>query len=63
MNEAQALLALDRIEDALARIESAARHLGTDRDEDLRHRHDDLKACVARSLGELEELLASRGRG
>jgi hypothetical protein len=63
MNEAPALLALDRIEEALARIEAAARPAQTDGDADLRRRHDDLKTCVARSLAELDELLAQRDRG
>jgi hypothetical protein len=63
MNEAPALLALDRIEEALARIEAAARPVVTDGDADLRRRHDDLKACVAQSLAGLDELLAQRGRG
>lgn len=60
MNEAPALLALDRIEEALARIEAAARASGTSADADLRRRHDDLKACVAESLASLDDLLASR---
>lgn len=67
MNEAPSLLALDRIEDALARIEAAARPsvsaTASGGDADLRRRHDDLKACVAQSLAGLDELLAQRDRG
>ncbi|KMS60013.1 hypothetical protein V474_08050 [Novosphingobium barchaimii LL02] len=61
MNEAPALLALDRIEQALARIESAAHHIKAGEDADLRRRHNDLKACVAQSLAGLDDLLASKG--
>ncbi|WP_404481506.1 hypothetical protein [Novosphingobium sp. BL-52-GroH] len=60
MNEAPALLALDRIEEALARIETAARRFKTRPDADLRRRHEDLKACVAQSLAGLDQLLAER---
>lgn len=55
MNEAPALHALDRIEQALARIEAAALQGA-----DLRRKHDDLKACVASSLSGLDELLSQR---
>lgn len=59
MNEAP-LLTLDRIEEALARIEAATRQLKSAGNADLRQRHDQLKACVAGSLAELDELLATR---
>lgn len=73
MKQAPALLALDRIEEALARIEAAANTAMTARDAaptapdhedaDLRRRHEDLKTCVARSLAELDDLLVARSAG
>lgn len=54
---ALSLLALDRIEAALSRIEVAAPACVT-RDGDLRRRHDALKASVAQSLAGLDGLLA-----
>lgn len=75
MKQAPALLALDRIEEALARIEAAANTAMTasdlpptaapppQEDADLRHRHENLKASVSRSLAELDELLAGRSDG
>ncbi|MFC3214766.1 MULTISPECIES: hypothetical protein [Novosphingobium] len=60
MEKAPALLALDRIDAALARIEAAASS-NFGRDEDLRRRHDDLKQSVARSLAGLDQLLEGRG--
>lgn len=56
---ALSLLALDRIEAALARIETAAPACVA-RDADLRRRHDELKASVAHSLAGLDGLLATR---
>lgn len=53
---AQSLLALDRIEAALSRIEGAAPACVA-RDADLRRRHDALKASVAQSLAGLDVLL------
>lgn len=66
MNEADALLALDRIEQALARIEAAAQAVQDgpatrEREDDLHRRHEALKASVARSLSDLDELLGQRG--
>lgn len=61
MNEAPALLALDRIEEALARIEAASLAARTGEDADLRRRHETLKASVAQSLAGLDTLLAERG--
>ena len=55
MNEAPALHALARIEQALARIEAAAQQGA-----DLRRRHDELKATVALSLEQIDVLLAQR---
>lgn len=59
MEKAPALLALDRIEAALARIEMATTKVASDQT-DLRRRHDDLKQSVALSLAGLDELLAER---
>ncbi|WP_232493207.1 hypothetical protein [Novosphingobium kaempferiae] len=59
MEKAPALLALDRIEAALARIEMATTKAASDQT-DLRRRHDDLKQSVALSLTGLDELLAER---
>lgn len=53
---ALSLLALDRIETALARIERAAPACVAG-GADLRRRHDALKSSVARSLAGLDELL------
>ncbi|PNU05865.1 hypothetical protein A8V01_14605 [Novosphingobium guangzhouense] len=53
------LLALDRIEAALARIEDAASAC-IGQSADLRRRHEDLKASVAQSLSGLDDLLARR---
>jgi len=61
MNEAPALLALDRIEEALARIEAASLAARTGEDADLRHRPEALKGSVAQSLAGLDALLAERG--
>lgn len=61
MNEATALLALDRIEEALARIEAATDRPIVTGDPDLLRRHQDLKQCVGKSLASLDELLASAG--
>ncbi|MGF7153052.1 hypothetical protein [Novosphingobium gossypii] len=58
---ALSLLALDRIEAALSRIEGAAPACVA-RDGDLRRRHDALKASVAQSLAGLDELLAVAAR-
>lgn len=56
---ALSLLALDRIEAALARIESAAAACVAG-GADLRRRHEDLKVSVAHSLSGLDELLQER---
>jgi len=53
--------ALERIEAALARIENATER----RDSvtaSLHARHEDLKAAVSRSLGELDKLIAGQRR-
>ncbi len=47
--------AVDRIEAALARVEAAARETA-----DLRRRHEGLKASVARSLEDIDRLIADR---
>ncbi|WP_379487665.1 hypothetical protein [Novosphingobium soli] len=76
MTEAPALLALDRIEAALTRIDAARERIAAtcghaapaeDSAEDpaphdagLAARHENLKAAVARSLAGLDELLAAR---
>lgn len=58
---AVSLLALDRIEAALTRIENAAPACIA-KGADLRRRHDDLKASISQSLSGLDELLAQRAQ-
>jgi|UPI00055BEB0F hypothetical protein len=53
------LLALDRIEAALTRIENAAPTCIA-KGADLRRRHEDLKASISQSLSGLDALLAQR---
>ncbi len=57
---------LERIEAALARLESAARTVssearqGRDTTSELASRHERLKAAVGQSLAQLDELIAGR---
>ncbi|SFF99773.1 hypothetical protein SAMN05518801_10587 [Novosphingobium sp. CF614] len=57
MEEASIVHAVERIEAALARIETHAA-ITSRKSADLQGRHEQLKACVARSLEELDGLIA-----
>lgn len=53
MDEASVVNALEKIEAALARIETASSNVT-----DLRYRHERLKASVSRSLEDLDRMIA-----
>ncbi|HWH18608.1 MAG TPA: hypothetical protein VNT77_09795 [Allosphingosinicella sp.] len=64
MPDERAILAIGRIERALARIEAAARRSGGAADgelEELRQRHEALRERVQGAVSQIDQLLASRG--
>lgn len=57
MDEAAVIHAVERIEAALARLDTVVR-ARDDHDEGLRHRHEALKRAVAGSLADIDALIA-----
>lgn len=53
MEKGRIVHAVERIEAALARVDAATRHAA-----DLQRQHHDLKAAVARSIADIDRLMA-----